>query len=326
MTRRAMLLLGGMLLCAPPAFATIDPPPASGGDPRVRSLVYDPNNPVEIYTAPGMSLRLEFGGDETVVDNGVIVSDQDTMAPDPNYPPPPVQTVATGGAGDSGTGPRRVTSCDANICRAVSGNVVYIKPIRPLDPQPLFIQTTRKDANDKSETVVYAFELFTKPVTDKDGNQTPLIWGVRFTYPNRVKEQAAADYKRKQQAWSAAARDKASMAHPVAYATGPDPRKDNARYGYRGSAAVQPDRAWDDGRSTYLRYNGNRRLPNVYSRLPDGKETTTANAPQPDATGNTIVIAGTGVKWWLRDGDEAGCLFDLGPDPDGRTAATIAGR
>ena len=49
-----------------------------------------------------------------------------------------------------------------------------------------------------------------------------------------------------------------------------------------------------------------------------------ASSTEPDATGNTLKIAGTGKKWFLRDGDEVGCLFDLGPDPNGRTATTIA--
>jgi len=299
------------------ALAAIDPPAASKLDPRMRSLVYDPNNPVEIYTVPGASLRLELGADETVVQ--IITSDQDTIAPDPAAAPPAATVSTNPIAGQSSGIP---PSCDANMCRSVSGNIVYIKPVRPLDPQPLFIQTQRTDAFGKQEMVAYTFELLTKPL-DQLGKAPPTVWGVRFIYPERAKQQAAAAWKQKQTAWAATARQTAALAHPVKNTPGPNA---NFRYGYRGAASVQPDQAWDDGRTTFLRYNGNRRVPNVYSKLPDGHESIPASAPEPDATGTTLRIARTETKWFLRDGDEAGCLFDLGPDPDGRTSTTVAGR
>jgi type IV secretion system protein VirB9 len=310
-------LLATTLLYSAPALAAIDPPAASPADGRIRSLVYDPNNPVEIYTAPGMSLRLEFGADEEVVDAGIVVSDQDTIAPDPAAPPP-ITTVSNPMAGQ---GPKIPSTCDFNMCRSVSGNIVYLKPVRPLDPQPLFIQTKRTNAKGVAEMVPYTFELFTKPVADKDGKPVPMVWGVRFTYPERAKQAQAAAWAKQRSASEATARDLAGLAHPVPNAPTADA---NFRYGYRGAASVQPDQAWDDGRTTFLRFNGNRRLPNIYNLLPDGQESIPASAPEPDAGGNTLRIARTEAKWFLRDGDEAGCLFDLGPDPDGRTAATVA--
>jgi type IV secretion system protein VirB9 len=310
-------LFATTLLYGVPAFAAIDPPAASTADSRIRSLVYDPNNPVEIYTVPGASLRLELGADEEVVQ--IIVSDQDTIAPDPTAPPPVATVSTTPLVGQQGS--QIPPSCDANMCRSVAGNIVYIKPTRALDPQPLFIQTKRTDAHGKTQMVAYTFELLTKPATGKDGKPVAMVWGVRFTYPERTKQAQAVAWQRQRAANDAAARNLASLAHPVANAPAPDA---NYRYGYRGSAALQPDKAWDDGRTTFLRFNGNRRLPNIYSQLPDGHESIPASAPEPDETGNTLRIAGTETKWFLRDGDEAGCLFDLGPDPDGRTSATVA--
>ena len=98
----------------------------------------------------------------------------------------------------------------------------------------------------------------------------------------------------------------------------------NWRYAYRGSTVIVPDQVWDDGRTTFLRFNGNRRVPNVYRRLPDGHESIPAYSTEPDATGTTLRIGRTETKWWMRDGDEVGCLFDLGPDPHGATAMTVA--
>ena len=45
---------------------------------------------------------------------------------------------------------------------------------------------------------------------------------------------------------------------------------------------------------------------------------------KPAMAGTTLRIARTESKWFIRDGDEAGCLFDLGPDPDGKNAMTVA--
>ena len=98
----------------------------------------------------------------------------------------------------------------------------------------------------------------------------------------------------------------------------------NWRYGYRGSEAVRPDQAWDDGRTTFLRFNGNRRVPNVYRQLPDGHEGLASYATEPDAGGTVLRISRTETKWFIRDGDAAGCLFNVGSDPDGKTAATDA--
>jgi type IV secretion system protein VirB9 len=152
-----------------------------------------------------------------------------------------------------------------------------------------------------------------------------MVWGVRFIYPERVKEAQAAAWVKQKAASDATAKDLAALAHPVSSYPMADA---NVRYGYRGSVKLQPDHVWDDGRSTYLRYDGNRQLPNVYSLLPDGKtKSIPATSTAPDEHGNTITIAGTGTNWylWYGEGQEgAGCLFDLGPDPDGRTTATIA--
>ena len=319
MTLRALLLVTSLLTAAP-ALAAIDPPAASNDDARIRTLMYDPNNPVEIHTTPGASLRLEFGADEEIVQ--VITSDQDILAPDPTAPPLPAVQASTGlPSGQGGQANQLPPSCDVNLCRSVWGNIVYIKPIRPLNPQPLFVQTRRTGINGKPEMVPYAFELSAAAPDPHDKNPPTPVWGVRFSYPERVKAQQVAAWLTRKHKDEAAAKERASLAQPASVVPGPNA---NFRYGYRGADLLRPDEAWDDGRTTVLRFNGNRRVPNIYAQLPDGKETLLASSTEPDATGNTLKIAGTGRKWFLRDGDEAGCLFDLGPDPNGRTASTIA--
>jgi len=309
-------LLATSLLYAAPAFAVVDPPAASINDARMRTIVYDQNNPVELYVVPGASLRLQLGADESVVQ--IVASDQNMITPDPASAPPPAASGIMSATGAPGATP---PSCDPNLCRSVVGNFVYLKPLRALDPQPLFIQTQRVGEDGRPEMVPYTFELLTRhPVLNGQPAQ-PMVWGLRFIYPDRERAAKAAAWLKQKQEREEAAREAAALAAPPPLA--PD-AKSNWRYGYRGAASVQPDEVWDDGRSTFLRFNGNRRVPNIYNQLPDGHESIPAVASTPDETGNTIKIAHTETKWFIRDGDEAGCLFDLGPDPVGATTATVA--
>ena len=312
------LLVAGMALHAAPALAVVDPPPSSASDGRMRTITYNKNNPVQLYAAPGASMRIQLGADEKVL--SIVVSDQGTISPD-EEPPPATGVAATlTGTAAGATGPKSPTSCDANMCRTVTGNFVYIKPLRELDPQPLFIQTERTDEAGKVEMVPYTFELLTRP-GDLRVTTPHTAWGVTFTYPDRERAAAAAEWKKRKLAREAAARERLALNPPAPAA--PELTA-NWRYGYRGAQVLQPDQAWDDGRTTFLRFDGNRRVPNVYRRLPDGHESIPAYAVEPDATGNTLRIARTETKWFIRDGDEAGCLFDLGPDPEGRTATKVA--
>lgn len=320
MSTRAWLVAATMLSAAP-AWAAIDPPAASTNDKRIRTLAYSATNPVTLPVSPGASVRIQLGPDEEV--QQVIVSDQNGLGADPEDAPNAMVTnasmnAAAGGVSVAGKWP---PSCDVNLCRTVVGNFVYLRPLRPLDPQPLFIQTKRCAAETgKCEMVPYTFELLTRPADVKAAADN-VAWAVTFTYPDRAKAAAAAEWQKRRAAqlavWREQQANRPAPTPTIAAAT-------NVRYGYRGSASIMPDQAWDDGRTTFLRYNGNRRLPDVGRSLPDGKESIPAYAAETDATGTTLRIARTEKKWWVRDGDEAGCVFNIGPDPDGATAPTVA--
>ena len=316
---RFAALAAATALHAASALAAVDPPAASKLDHRMRIIPYDRNNPVQLYAAPGAALRIQLGADEEVV--RIVVSDQATLVPEED--PPSAATVATtvNATVGSNAAPKGPASCDPNLCRDVMGNFVYLKPLRPLHPQPLFIQTKRCAADTgRCEMVPYTFELLTRP-GDPKLTVPDAAWNVTFTYPERERAARVAERRKAHAARVADWRERQALqpAPPAA-----PKRDDNWHYGYRGSAAVQPDEAWDDGRTTFLRFNGNRRVPNVYRRLPDGREGIPAYATEPDATGIILRIARTEAKWFLRDGDAAGCLFNVGPDPEGRTATTVA--
>ncbi len=344
MTTPALLAAATALasLAAVPALATVDPPEASKLDTRMRTVIYDPNNPVLLPASPGVSLRLILGGDEHV--ERVIVSDQTIISPDPDEDEaPPRSTVvaaidgvntaltskpAQGGGGQTTKAP----VCDANLCVDIMGNFIYLKPKRFLSNQPMFIQTSRTDPiTGRKVMVPYAFELVaddpdaTKPAvvnaSATDHGQAKTMWSVTFAFPARERAERLAEARKAAVVRFAAARERRAMLPPLV----PGPAAtDNHRYGYKGSVAVKPDDGWDDGRTTFLRFNGNRRLPNIYEKGPDGKPTLARWATEPDATGATLRVSGTETVWTLRDGDEAGCVINGGRDPDGRTAPTVS--
>lgn len=329
------------LFCAATARAEIDPPSpltkaGTSKDGRVRVVTYDRDNPTVLTTAPGASISVQFGADETIVK--VIASDQGTWAPDDDPTPSAAQMVAnrtgsTGGGTDRETSASRMdagkspASCDPNLCRSLEANFLWLKPLRPLDPQPLHVLTKRCPGDGKPcEMVPYTFTLVTKeaPTGDLRSAVQTAAWDVRFTYPDRDRAAKAAAWRAGRDRWRRRQQERAELTPPPP--AGPT-WGDNRRYGYRGSGAVMPDPngVWDDGRTTFLRFSGVRRVPNVYRELPGGKEGTTPYATEADATGTTVRIAGVAHKWIVRDGDEAGCVF---PEPSSlanRSPATVAG-
>lgn len=318
-------LAAAAILHAVPALAAVDPPAASGDDTRIRTIPYVRNNPVQIFAVPGASFSIELGAGETV--EQVIVSDQGTLGFEADEPvalgTSGATNVSTGLAGGAALEPSKKwpPSCDANLCRVVDANFIYLRPLRQLEPQPLFVQT-KYCAPDtgKCEMIPYRFELATRP-SDVKASAANVAWSVTFTYPDRERAARQAEQRKAYAARVAAWRERQALRTAPPAAPG---LAANWQYGFRGSEAVRPDEAWDDGRTTFLRFNGNRRVPNVYRRLPDGHEGIPAYATEPDAGGVVLRIARTDTKWFLRDGDEAGCLFNVGPDPDGRAAATVA--
>jgi hypothetical protein len=203
------LILGalGALLAVAPAGAMQTPEPGKQ-DKRVRVIDYDPEQVVQLSAAPGETVRIAIAPDEKV--EALLVSDQSVMSGD---------LEVDSGAGDPSprsqpsADPKSICapSCDANLCRSVCGPFIYIEPVRPLDPQPLHIQTSRRcvpvpeGQQLKCEWRTYQFELLTRngPLTEAQNT----LYSVRFNYPA---DRAAAEAARARAA--AAARRAAAAA------------------------------------------------------------------------------------------------------------------
>src|ERR1700710_515475 len=105
---RLGLVGAAMLLHAAPALAVVDPPATSLSDGRMRTIIYDRNNPVQIYAAPGASLRIQLGAGERVV--VIVASDQGTI--NPGFEPAPATGVAAlSGLSAAGSSDKKPSSC-----------------------------------------------------------------------------------------------------------------------------------------------------------------------------------------------------------------------
>lgn len=192
------LILGalGALLAANSALALEEPTPGQR-DKRVRVVTYDPDQVVQLYAAPGATVRVAIAPDEVV--QALLVSDQAIMSGESEMEATTVADTSSGRPEQPGD-PNK--ACDPNMCRSVYGSFIYIKPNRELEPQPLHLQTKRKctaptdGTQPKCEWRSYQFELLTRPgpLTESTPNT---FFGVRFEYPaDRAAEQAAAERAR----------------------------------------------------------------------------------------------------------------------------------
>lgn len=106
MTKSALAALLLATTLATPAMALETPTPGRQ-DKRVRTVAYAPGQVVNLYAAPGATLTIQFGDDESIAQ--VAVSDS------------------------------------ADLKRAQAGNILWFKPTGKMEPQPISVRTLRAD-------------------------------------------------------------------------------------------------------------------------------------------------------------------------------------
>jgi type IV secretion system protein VirB9 len=310
------------LAWAMPAAAGKAPVPA-GADPRVRVIAYDPQQVVKLYAVPGATLTIQLAAGETVA--GLPVSDQSLLD---QFDPSETLALAGGAVAPSERAAAgRGASTDRNLFTAVRGNFVMIKPLRELDPQPLFIIGRATEPTTGREVMrAYTFELSTRegPLTAEAPNTYYLV---RFSYPEEERAAAAAATEARRQANAAAAaarrkereerqaRERLQLAGTNAATSG----MMNWHYEGRGDRALAPAEVWDDGQSTFLRFPGNRRVPAIFSVLADGREAAVNYSAD---TAGLITIHQTAGAFRLRDGGLMLCILNRAFDGTGRNPGT----
>jgi type IV secretory pathway VirB9-like protein len=313
----------------------LDETAALDKDSRLRVVDYNPEQVVMVYTKVGQTTRIRLHPQERVVRGGVTHSDQFLMssAEEAEEFVPCASNDAREECKSPASGATEsLQSCNRNMCTSVVLNNVFIIPRTELAPQSFFLRTEWCPEAGRCLPGEYTIELRTLPPpvqVAQAGQAAPPIaqsfYGVQFRYAARERVyQSEVDREKRRVRAEAQQEFRRSNPQPLP----PSVPEQTARYELGVCASgpeIQPDEAWTDGRTSFLRYKGGRRIPNVYERRAgDGQRTLVSYAVEPDAWGNTIRVAKVLPVLLLWDGDNASCVVNVAPDINGRSEMAVA--
>lgn len=161
-------------------------------------------------------------------------------------------------------------------------NGVFLKPAAELADANLHVVTNKR---------TYSFDLkMAKKAKGEIGFMT-----VYFLYPESVK---ANEIK---------ARESDEVRHllDVAVPAG------NRRYTVQGSSDLAPIEAWDDGRTTFLRFRARSTIPAIYEASEEGAPARIENVNVKD---DVVQVQGIRRKLVLQSGKLSACVFNEGFD------------
>lgn len=93
----------------------------------------------------------------------------------------------------------------------------------------------------------------------------------------------------------------------------------NRRYSVQGSSDLAPIEAWDDGRTTFLRFRARATIPAIYEASEEGAPARIENINVED---DVVQVQGIRRKLVLQSGKRIACVFNEGFDPDAARPAT----
>lgn len=94
----------------------------------------------------------------------------------------------------------------------------------------------------------------------------------------------------------------------------------NRRYTVQGSSDLAPIEAWDDGRTTFLRFRARSSIPAVYAA--PGDDDSVEQIENPTVKDDVVQLPGVRRKFVLRIGNQVACVFNDGFDPNAPRPAT----
>ena len=169
------------------------------------------------------------------------------------------------------------------VATKLARNGVFLKPAGELPDTNLHVITNKR---------TYSFDLrLAKRAKGEIGYMTVFF---RYSVAERAADNAAKE--------SAAVRALLDAASPVT----------NRRYSVQGSSELAPVEAWDDGRTTFLRFRARSRIPAIYSASGDDLSGQISNIT---TKSDVIQVHGVREKLVLRVGrHEIACVFNEGFD------------
>ena len=171
-------------------------------------------------------------------------------------------------------------------------NILFVKPLEPRAATNLTVVTSKR---------TYLFDLVASPTAKP-------VYVLRFDYPVDLEEEA-----RKAEMVQAAAN-----AQPEDPFSSVDPADLNFAWSGEGEASLLPDRAFDDGETTFLTWPAGRDVPAILVTNAKGDE----GPVNYSVRGDTIVIDGVPRSIILRAGDDSATLVNTGPQRSADTSDT----
>ncbi|MBY3346436.1 P-type conjugative transfer protein VirB9 [Rhizobium laguerreae] len=192
---------------------------------------------------------------------------------------------------------------------APAGNILFLKPRENQPVTNISVVTTRRDGSTRS----YQMELTVRDGTVEAGQNT--YFYVKYRYPADEAERRRLDAAARAQAAQAGEADKVLALHE---AYGPR----NWRYSAQGSAALEPQAVYDNGKVTTFAFAGNQEMPAIYMENSDGSESLVPKS----VDNNLVLVHAISRKFILRRGGDVLCVFNeaydrIGINPDTNTTS-----
>lgn len=176
---------------------------------------------------------------------------------------------------------------------APAGNILFLKPREHQPLTNISVVTARRDGSTRS----YQMELTVRDGTVEAGQNT--YFYVKYRYPADEAERRRLESAARAQAAHAGEADQVLALHE---AYGPR----NWRYSAQGSAPLEPQAVYDNGKVTTFAFEGNQEMPAIYIENADESESLVPKS----VNGNLVRVHAISRKFILRRGGDVLCIFN----------------
>lgn len=192
---------------------------------------------------------------------------------------------------------------------APAGNILFLKARENQPVTNISVVTTRRDGSTRS----YQMELTVRDGPVAGGQDT--YFYVKYRYP-------ADDAERRRQEATARARAAQAGQADTVLALHEQIGPRNWRYTAQGSAMLEPQAVYDNGKITTFAFTGNQEMPAIYMENSDGTESLVPKS----VDGDLVLAHAISRKFILRRGGDVLCIFNeaydpVGIDPDTNTTS-----
>lgn len=188
---------------------------------------------------------------------------------------------------------------------APAGNILFLKPRENQPVTNISVVTTRRDGSKRS----YQMELVVREGSVAAGEAT--YFYVKYRYPADEAERRRLEAEAAKRAAQAGLADQVLDVHEQY-----GPR--NWRYSAQGSAAIEPQAVYDNGKITTFAFTGNQEMPAIYIENSDGTESLVPKTVQ----GDLVMIHAISRKFILRRANDTLCIFNEAYSPVGINPGT----